>query len=442
MTLQHFTGEAEQAVLGAILVRPEVMDQVVDIIKPEDLIGPGHCLIFAAMLKLYQESTPIDLVTVTQALRASGNLAVAGGPVFLATLSEQVGFAANGAKYAHLVRDKSLLRKLGSIGGRIVKATEKGGTDVRGLLDKASAAIFDLADQDTRSKVEGMPALVEQLRTNMESIRQSGVSGIPTGFTDLDRILCGLRPADLIILAARPSMGKTALALNIAHSIARYQGKPSLFFSLEMASVQLMMRLASSTADLEGERLRIGLLDNQEWARLEKAYTDLAALPLFVDDAPNPTPSAMKARARRLASKEPLGLIVVDYLQLAKGDNGNKGGREQEVADISRALKGLAKEMRCPVLALAQLNRKCEERPDKRPILSDLRESGQIEQDADVIMFIYRDEVYNPSSPDVGLAEVLVRKQRNGPTGQLKLTYTSKYVRFDNATFLTYPGEN
>jgi len=424
--------EAEQSVLGAILVHPQVLDRVADLIEPGDFYREAHGRIFKAMLDLYGRGEPVDLVTVTALLRERGQLEGVGGPVFLAALSEQVGFAVNAPKYASLVHDKSVLRRLLDTTQEIASSCFGPVEDVAEFLDAAEQKVFDVAGSKVREGFKPLKTLVHSEIAHLEAIyhREAGrITGVPSGFNDLDILTAGFQNSDLIIIAARPSMGKTALALNIAFNAAYKPQVPVAFFSLEMSNEQLVRRLLSSVGEVDASNLRRAFLSPDEWAHLQSGAGYLEDCPIYIDDTPAATVLDIRAKARRLKAENKLGLVIIDYLQLMRG-RADVHSREQEISEISRSLKALAKELHVPVIALSQLNRKVEERPNKRPQLADLRESGAIEQDADVILFIYRDEVYREDSPDKGTAEVIVGKQRNGPTGKVKLVFRDKYTAF------------
>jgi replicative DNA helicase len=426
--------EAEQSVLGAILVRPEVLDRVADSLGPADFYREAHGRIYQAMLDLYGRGEPVDLVSVSALLQERGQLEGVGGPVFLAGLSKQVGFAANADYYAGLVNDKAILRRLLDTTQEIASQCLAPVEDVREFLDAAEQKVFEVAESKVRPGFKPVGALVEKEIANLEAIwhREAGrITGVSSGFPDLDNLTAGFQNSDLIIIAARPSMGKTALALNMAYNAAYKSQVPVAFFSLEMSKEQLVRRLLSSIGEVDASNLRRAFLSTPEWANLQTAAGYLLDSPIYIDDTPAATVLDIRAKARRLKADDKLGLVFIDYLQLMRGRH-DVPSREQEISEISRSLKALAKELDVPVVALSQLNRRVEERPNKRPQLSDLRESGAIEQDADVIIFIYRDEVYREDSPDKGIAEVIVGKQRNGPTGKVKLAFRDKYTRFDN----------
>jgi len=426
--------EAEQSVLGAILVRPEVLDRVADLLESGDFYREAHGRIYQAMLDLYGRGEPVDLVSVSALLKERGQLEGVGGPVFLAGLSEQVGFATNADYYAALVRDKAILRRLLDTTQEIASRCYAPVEDVGEFLDAAEQKVFEVAESKVRPGFKSVGSLVEKEIANLESIwhREAGrITGVPSGFPDLDNLTAGFQSSDLIIIAARPSMGKTALALNIAYNAAYRSQTPVAFFSLEMSKEQLVRRFLSSIGEVDASNLRRAFLSTMEWANLQTAAGYLLDSPIYIDDTPAAMVLDIRAKARRLKADNKLGLVIIDYLQLMRGRH-DVPSREQEISEISRSLKALAKELNVPVMALSQLNRRVEERPNKRPQLADLRESGAIEQDADVIIFIYRDEVYREDSPDKGIAEVIVGKQRNGPTGKVKLAFRDKYTRFDN----------
>jgi replicative DNA helicase len=430
--------EAEQSVLGAILVRPEVMDRIADVIVPEDFYREAHGRIYKAMLDLYGKGEPVDLVTVNALLKERGQLEGVGGPVFLAGLSEQVGFATNAEHYANLVKDKAVLRRLLDCTQEIASACLAPVENVAEFLDTAEHKIFQVAETKVRPGFFPISALVDSEIATLEAIwgrKDGSLTGATSGFADLDNYTAGFQASDLIILAARPSMGKTALALNIAFNAA-YKSKPPVpvaFFSLEMSKEQLVRRLLSAEGRVDASQIRrAAFLTGDEWRKLQEAAGILLDCPIYIDDTPGATVLDIRAKSRRLKADGKLGLIIIDYLQLMQG-RVELSSREQQISEISRSLKGLAKELHVPVIALSQLSREPEKRERKRPQLSDLRESGAIEQDADVVMFIYRDEVYRKDSADnKGIAEVIIGKQRNGPIGTVKLHFEAKFTRFDD----------
>ena len=422
--------EAEESVLGAVLLRAASLDEVALILEPEDFYRTSHGHIFKVMLWLYRNNRPVDLVTVTELLRDQGKLAEVGGPVFLAGLSEHVGTAANAPYYARLVHQKARLRKLLTASQEITQGCFGPvlAENVDAFLDEAEEKIFaikeDQAGQVVFTLDELVPDEVSRIESNFEKKKE--VLGITSGFVDLDKLTGGFQDADLILIAARPSMGKTALGLNIGFHAARSK-VPTLFFSLEQPKEQLVQRLMASAGHINAWRLRTARLEQDDWDKL----LDISAVvngPLYIVDRPALTPMEIRARARRLKNKHGIGLVVLDYLQLMREPKAKS--REQEVGGISRALKALAKELSVPIIALSQLNRDLEKRPNKKPVLSDLRESGSLEQDADLVLFIYRDEVYNENTKDKGLAEIHLAKQRNGPTGRINLAYRKEFMQF------------
>ena len=428
--------EAEQSVLGAILVRPEVLDSVTEIITPADFYRQAHANIFAAILDLSEAQEPIDLVTVTGYLKDRNQLEGVGGPVFLAQLSEQVGFAVNAPKYAARVRDKSTLRRLLDVSQETAGACFAHVEDIDAFLDTAEQKIFEIRESRTgQAEAQSFGELVPGEIQNIEAIYErtragkGELLGVPSGFADLDHLTGGFQDTDLIIVAARPSHGKTALALNIA-TYAATHGFPGAFFSLEMSKGQLIRRELASEGRINAVHLREGRLRSQDWVSLQTAAGHMMDSPVFIYDRGGPTILEIRAQARRLKRHHGIKWVIVDYLQLCKYPKARS--REQEISEISGRLKALAKELNVPVIALSQLNRKVEERSNKRPMLSDLRESGAIEQDADVIIFLFRDEVYNKNTSHPGVAEITVGKQRNGPTGEFKLTYQATYTRFES----------
>ncbi len=425
--------EAEQSVLGAILIRPDSLDELVDQLKPEDFYREAHARIFRAMLDLYEASEPVDLVTVCAYLKDRGQLEAVGGPVFLAGLSEAVGFATNVLYYAKIVREKAILRRLLDASQQIAGACLAPVDNVEEFVGQAEIKISGaMEDRGTReySLAELLPE--ETRRIEILHEHRDQLLGVPSGFRDLDMITAGFQKSDLIILAARPGMGKTSLALNIAHYAATAAEcfVPVAFFSLEMSKDQLVRKLISSEGRIDGDRLRTGRMQGDEWAKMYAVQGLLERTPIYIRDDASPTVLQIKAQARRMKKKYGVGLVIVDYLQLMRDPR--ERVREQQIARISSDLKAMAKELDVPVIALAQLNRELEKRPNRRPKLSDLRESGALENDADVVIFIYRDEMYRKESPDKGIAEVEVAKQRKGRTGLVKLVYLSQFTKFEN----------
>ncbi len=433
--------EAEQSVLGGLLLDNAAWDRIADFINEHDFYRYDHRLIFHNIGKLISQAKPADVITVYEQLQAAGKAEEVGGLAYLNALAQNTPSAANIRRYAEIVRDRGVLRQLVTIADEIsAGAFNPQGRDVRQLLDEAESKVFAIAEEGARGQkgfLEIQPLLtqvVERIDELYHRDNQSDITGVPTGFVDLDRMTSGMQGGDLIIVAGRPSMGKTAFSLNIGEHVAVEQGLPVAVFSMEMAGTQLAMRMLGSVGRLDQHRLRTGRLLDEDWPRLTHAIQKMNDAQLFIDETPALNPMELRARSRRLARQcGQLGLIVIDYLQLMSGSGGGEN-RATEISEISRSLKGLAKELNCPVIALSQLNRSLEQRPNKRPVMSDLRESGAIEQDADVILFIYRDQVYNPDSPDKGTAEIIIGKQRNGPIGTVRLTFLGEYTKFDNFT--------
>ncbi|RLI50965.1 MAG: replicative DNA helicase [Candidatus Thorarchaeota archaeon] len=427
--------EAEQAVLGGILIDNEALYQVLETIKDEDFYRDTHKKIFRAYLELFEQNQPIDLVTVSEYLQNKGELEEIGGATYLASLVEAIPTASNIAYYAKIVKEKAILRKLIACASEIIEQCLSSTDDVEEILDRSERAIFEVAGQRIQTPYFPLKDIIKDTFETLQSFSQKGnyVTGVPTGFTDFDRLTSGLQPADLIIVAGRPSMGKTAFALNIAANAAIKHRIPVAVFSLEMSKEQVAIRMLCAEAKVDTQKFRSGFLADHDWQLLTEAATLLSEAPVFIDDTPAISILELRAKARRLKSEHNIGLVIVDYLQLMKG-KGRAERREQEISEISRSLKALAKELNVPVVALSQLNRRVEEREDKRPRLADLRESGAIEQDADLIVFLYRDEVYNrrEDNPNRGIAEVIIGKHRNGPIGKVKLAFLDKFTSFEN----------
>lgn len=432
--------EAEQAILGGLMLDNQAWDKITDIIRAEDFYKPEHQLIFSSIAKLAEQNQPFDILTVSENLKKNDSWN--NDEVYLFELARNTPSAANIAAYANIVRDHSILRQLIHIATEMTEqASTPSGQAVADILDEAEKHIFQIAEQHTRDPgPQAISALLSKAINRVETLFHStqAVTGLSSGYTDLDEMTSGLQEGDLIVIAGRPAMGKTSLAMNIAEQAAIQGNKPILVFSMEMPGEMLAMRLMSSLGRIDQHRVRTGQLQDEDWPRITSAVSMLSKAKLFIDDTPALNPNDIRARARRLARSEgPLGLIVIDYLQLMHV-SGSRENRTMEISMISRALKALAKELQVPVVALSQLNRGLEQRADKRPIMSDLRDSGAIEQDADLILFIYRDEVYNENSTQKGLAEVIIAKQRNGPIGKVKLTFLGKYTRFENFTGTRY----
>jgi len=431
--------EAEQSVLGGLLLDNSAWDRAGDLLTDSDFYRYEHKAIYKAIGDLISASKPADVVTVFEQLQMHGKAEECGGIAYLNALAQSVPSAANLRRYAEIVRERAVLRKLIEASDEIAtNAFNPQGRSVSQILDEAEGRVFQIGEEGQRSKqgFQSMDHLVVQLIDRVTELHENGaedVTGIRTGFYDLDRMTAGLQAGDLIVLAARPSMGKTAFALNIAENVAVQEGLPVVVFSMEMGASQLALRMVGSLGRIDQTHLRTGRLNDDEWGRLSEAVDRLKSASVFIDETAALNPAELRARARRQARMcGKLGLIVVDYLQLMSGSSGSDENRATELGEISRGLKALAKELQCPVIALSQLNRSVETRNDKRPMMSDLRESGAIEQDADVIMFIYRDDYYNKESKEPGVAEIIIAKQRNGPVGDLKLTFLKPLTRFDN----------
>jgi len=435
--------EAEQSVLGAILLDNEALLKALEIITPEDFYRDSHKKIFNAMIELFEKNEPIDLITLTDHLRMKDHLESIGGVSYLTSLVNFIPTAANVRHHARLIREKSLMRGLIRTATEIVSMVYEENMPADDLVDMAEKNIFAISDKRVKTSFSRLKDVIKDSFEMIESLydRKEAITGVPSGFHDLDELTTGFQQGDLIIVGGRPSMGKTALALNIAQHVGVELGEPVAIFSLEMSKRQLALRMLCSEAMVDSNRVRKGFIRKEDWHKLTSAAGKLAEAPIFIDDSSGISVLEMRAKARRLKMEHGLSLVIVDYLQLMKG-KGNFERREQEISEISRALKGLAKELEVPVIALSQLNRGVEQRHDKRPTLADLRESGAIEQDADVILFLYRDEVYNKNSNDNrGKAEIIIAKQRNGPTATVNLTYLSHCTRFVPYTEVLYEEE-
>jgi len=438
--------DAEQSVLGGLMLDNSAWDQVLDVVTEEDFYRHDHRMIFSAIASLAGRTEPYDVVTLSDQLEKMGELDEIGGLSQLGMLAKNTPSAANIRAYAEIVREKSVLRQLIEVGTAIANAGyQPDGRDSSELLDMAESLVFKIAEQGSKSK-QGFKDINELLVKAVDKIdtlynSDSPITGTTTGFVDFDKQTSGMQPSDLIIVAGRPSMGKTTFSMNIAENAAIKTKKPVAIFSMEMPGEQLVMRMLSSFGRIDQTRLRSGKLEDEDWPRLTSAVSLLQQTKLFIDDTAGLSPNELRARSRRLVREHgDLALIVIDYLQLMQVP-GFKENRTAEISEISRSLKALAKELNVPVIALSQLNRSLENRPNKRPINSDLRESGAIEQDADIIVFIYRDEVYNEDSPDKGVAEIIVGKQRNGPIGTTRLTFLGKYTKFENYAGPAYDDE-
>jgi len=437
--------QAEQAVLGGLMLENGAWDQVADRVGQRDFYRREHQLIFQAIGALAERGKPFDVVTLAEELDHKGELNGAGGFAYLGALANDTPSAANIRAYADIVREHSVIRQLIRVGTEIADSGYRPeGRRVAELLDGAEQKVFEIAQQKARDSAGFIPIknLLTKAVNRIELLyeRDDPITGVSTGFNDLDDMTSGLQPADLVVIAGRPSMGKTSFAMNIAENVAIKSKLPVAVFSMEMPGESLTMRMISSLGRIDQHRVRTGRLEDQEWPRLTSAVSLLSEAPIYIDDMAALTPTEVRARARRLVREAGgLGLIVIDYLQLMQAPSEGET-RATEISIISRSLKALAKELNCPVIALSQLNRNLEQRPNKRPVMSDLRESGSIEQDADIVIFIYRDEVYNEDSPDKGIAEIIIGKQRNGPIGTVRLTFLGQYTKFENFIDDVYGG--
>jgi len=429
-------------VLGTILLKDQSLGTVLEILKTDNFYRPAHRLIFEAMIQLFERNEPQDLITVTNQLKNNNTLNEAGGNAYLSTLTDIVPVTANLSHYARIVHQKAILRSLIQVNTEIATRCYDEQGDIDTLVDEAEHAIFDIANAKSSKGFATMPEAIPAAFKTIERLfqRKELITGTATGYVEMDKMTAGLQPSDLIILAGRPSMGKTAFAMNIAQHAAIVDKVGVGIFSLEMSHEQLVMRLLCSVGRIDSQRIRTGKLQPDDWPKLTRAVGMLESAPIYIDDTPAINILEMRAKVRRLATQHNIGMVLVDYLQLMRGRNAIEN-RNMEISEISRGLKAMAKEFRIPVLALSQLNRGLESRTDKRPMMSDLRESGAIEQDADVICFIYRDEVYNKSedNPEKGLAEIIIGKQRNGPTGFFKLSFLKEFTLFENMSHFDEP---
>ena len=441
LKLPPFSLEAEQSVLGGLLLDNNAWEKIADLLTDADFYRADHRLIYHHIAGLVEGNKPADVLTVVESLERSGKLEEVGGQAYLGSLAVNTPSAANIRRYAEIVRERAIMRKLAEVGTGITESVFSPlGRNASDLLESAEKEIFAIAEAGARGRqgFQEIPGLltkvVERIDALYKSDNRSGITGIASGYTDLDRDTSGMQPGDLIVVAGRPSMGKTAFALNIAEHVALVEKMPVAIFSMEMSAPQLVMRMMGSVGRLDQHKMRTGELNDDDWHKLTVTVGKLNDAPIFIDESGMLNPTELRGRARRLHRQcggPGLGLIIIDYLQLMEV-GGNTENRATEVAQISRSLKAVAKELNVPVMALSQLNRGLEQRTDKRPVMSDLRESGAIEQDADLILFIYRDEVYNAESPDKGRAEIIIGKQRNGPIGKIMLTFLGQYTRFEN----------
>jgi replicative DNA helicase len=435
--------EAEQSVLGGLMLDNTSWEKVADLIVENDFYRRGHQLIFKAIAELSENSQPVDVITLAEYHDSRGELDQVGELAYLGILARDTPSAANIVAYASIVRERSILRQLITVGTSISNvAFNPEGRSSEEMLDLVERQVFEIAEKGAKRSggfiqvKQVLSKVVDRIDTLFE--QDSPITGLSTGFTDFDEKTAGLQPADLVIVAGRPSMGKTTFAMNLAENAAIKSKQPVAVFSMEMPADSLAMRMLSSLGQIDQTRLRTGKLNDDDWPRLTSAIALLNEAPLFIDDTPALTVTELRARARRLKREHGLSLIVIDYIQLMQGSGRSNENRATEISEISRSLKALAKELNVPIVALSQLNRSLEQRPNKRPVMSDLRESGAIEQDADVIVFIYRDEVYNEDSPEKGKAEIIIGKQRNGPIGKVILTFQGKYTRFENFAYNNY----
>ena len=432
--------EAEQSILGGILIENEAVNRVMEILDADDFYRDAHRKIFNALINLSERDEPADLITLTNELRKIDQLDFIGGASYLASLIDSVPTAANIEYYAKIVKEKAILRKLIQTSTDIITQSYEDRGDVEGFLDEAERAIFEISEKRVKPSFYSIREIVKESFATIERLfkKKELVTGVPSGFKELDRMTAGFQPSDLIIIAGRPSMGKTAFCLNVAQYAAIENKIPVAIFSLEMSKEQLVIRMLCSEAHVEGTRLRTGFLNESDWPKLTIAAGNLSEAPIYIDDTTALSVLELRAKARRLKSDHGLGMVILDYLQLMKG-RARVESRQQEISEISRSLKALSKELNIPVIAVSQLSRKTEERTGNRPQLSDLRESGAIEQDADLILFLYRDEIYNRSedNPNRGKAEVIIGKQRNGPIGKIDLAFLDKFTTFKDL----YKGE-
>lgn len=433
--------DLEEAVLGAMMLEKDAVSAVIDILSPDVFYKDSHRRIMGAISRLFAKSEPVDILTVTNELKSSGELEMVGGPYYITTLTSRIASTANVEFHARIILQKHIQRELIRISSEIIRDAFEDTTDVFDLLDKAEQNLFAVSESNLRRSFEDMPSLVKQAIADIENAKNADehMRGVPSGYVDIDRITSGWQRSDLIILAARPSMGKTAFALNMARNIALDFNKPIAFFSLEMSAVQLVTRLISSESELKADKLKRGDLESYEWQQLTDKVTKLVDSKMFIDDTPALSIFELRAKCRRLKQQHDIQMVFIDYLQLMSGGSESKGNREQEISNISRSLKALAKELNIPVLALSQLSRAVETRPGqaKRPILSDLRESGAIEQDADLVLFIYRAEYYKldeyeDGTPALGVSEIIIAKHRNGAVGDVKLRFIADFAKFED----------
>ena len=427
--------EAEQSVLGAMLIEKEAIMKVIEILKPEDFYRESHRVIYQAALSLANRSEAVDIITITEQLRKDDKLEAVGGISYVTSLANAIPTAANVGHHARIVEEKALLRGLITTATHIAGMGYDANEEVEQILDQAEKMIMGVSGRKAGPGFTPIREIISKAMTKIEELYQSkgGITGLPTGFKDLDRLTSGLQPSDLILVAARPSMGKTAFTLNIAQHVALREKKAVAFFSLEMSKEQLVQRMICAEAAIDSAKLRIGDLADSDWPKLVNACNRLYEAPLFIDDTAGITAAQMRSKARRLKIEHGLRLIVIDYLQLMQGSGGkNSENRQQEISEISRSLKALARELNVPIIALSQLSRSVESRQSKKPMLSDLRESGSLEQDADIVSFLYREDYYNPETDNKNITEVIVAKHRNGPVDTVRLFFHKQFTRFSD----------
>ncbi|HML35507.1 replicative DNA helicase [Sporomusa sphaeroides] len=428
--------EAEQAVLGAMMIEREAISKVSEVIRPEDFYREAHRLIFNAMMELFNKNEAVDLVTVVEVLRRDEKLEGAGGIAYVSALANSVPTAANVMYHARIVEEKALLRQLINTATHVAGMGYEANEEVAVIMDKAEKLILEVSNRKAGQEFASIKNIIFDVFDKVSELYSSkgGITGLPTGFKDLDKLTSGLQPSDLILIAARPSMGKTAFVLNIAQNIAVKEKKAVAFFSLEMSKEQLVQRMLCAEAPIDAQRLRIGELENNDWDKLVRAADRLAAAPIFIDDTAGITVMEMRSKARRLKIEHDLQLIIIDYLQLMQGGTGSSRSenRQQEISEISRSLKALARELKVPVIALSQLSRGVESRQVKKPMLSDLRESGSLEQDADIVAFIYREDYYEPETERKNITDIIVAKHRNGPVDSVQLFFHKQFTKFSD----------
>ncbi|WP_258111208.1 replicative DNA helicase [Alicyclobacillus sp. SP_1] len=427
--------EAEQAVLGAMLISTDAVAEAVELLEPDDFYRTAHRVVFSAMQRLYQDGQPIDVITTTAALTADeATLESVGGVEYIAELAASIPTALHTVQYANIIKEKALMRRIIAVSTQIAEQGYDSEQTASELLAEAERRILELSQYRKARDFTHISDVLESTFDRIEQLYASEgqLTGVPTGYSELDHMTSGFQKSDLIIVAARPSVGKTAFALNVGQNVAVRAGLPVAIFSLEMSKDQLVQRMLCAEAYIDGHKLRNGTLDDEDWPKLSMGVSTLSNAPIYIDDSPGITVSEMRSKLRRLKLEHGLGFVVIDYLQLIQGRRSSGENRQQEISEISRTLKGLARELEVPIVALAQLSRSVEQRQDKRPMLSDIRESGSIEQDADIVAFLYRDDYYDPESEKKNIIEIIIAKQRNGPTGKVELVFLKNYNKFVN----------